>query len=65
MITESSHYLWHNFIRRYNLYLDKVTTVLLTLRKSPYGLIAETRKNMVLEKNLRYLAGNENFSLSL
>ena len=40
----SDRYLWHDFVRRYNLCLDKVTKVLLTLRESPDGLTARTRK---------------------
>ena len=40
----SDRHLWHDLVRRYNLYLDKVTTFLLTLRKSPVDLSAGTRK---------------------
>ena len=40
----SDRHLWHDLVRRYNLYLDKVTKVLLTLRESPDGLGVGTRK---------------------
>ena len=29
----SDRHLWHDFVRRYNLYLDKVTTVFVDFEK--------------------------------
>ena len=35
----SDRHLWHDLVRRYNLYLDKATKFLLTLRKPTHSKV--------------------------